>query len=438
MIHPPSSPASGSQVSTLLRLDSASKSSPNRLAIFTACSANYLNKAMAMCMSALDHEPDANLVILLVDTKRHVELKDSRVSILWAEDLGFEGYLQCAFKYNIIELNTALKPFAALRLLDMFERVIYLDPDICVYAPLTSVHEALSTSSVALTPHALSPYAGNGRPNDQDSLRFGAYNLGFFAVKADPNGRALMHWWDKQCRDRCFYEPQSGLGVDQKWMDLAPSFFEGVRILRDPGLNVAFWNLHERHLDHVNGHWRVNGEDLLRFVHFSSFVQADQGAIAGKQTRYEPGSRQDFTDAAQTYRAYLEASRDAATMEHEEYGYAYFSNGQPISPALRRFYAISRQPDVIGAANPFSSDVVYRFAKINGLLTKGAATIGQLTFKAQSDYSRQQAAISWLFRAALRVLGADRYFMLLRYLSTYTSILNQTDIGQVFDQRVRT
>jgi hypothetical protein len=409
-----------------------------RLAIFTACSANYLNKAMAMCLSAFDHEPDATLVILLVDAKRDVRLKDSRVRILWAEDLGFEGYLQCAFKYNIIELNTALKPFAALRLLDLFERVIYLDPDVCVYAPLTSVHEALDTASAALTPHALSPYSGNGRPDDQDLLRFGAYNLGFFAVKGDANGRALMHWWDKRCRDSCFYEPQSGLGVDQKWMDLAPSFFEGLRILRDPGLNVAFWNLHERILDRIDGRWMVNGHGPLRFVHFSSFVESDHTAIAAKQTRYEPGSRQDFADAAQTYRAYLEASRDAAAMEHQEYGYAYFGNRQPISPALRRFYAISRQPDVIGAANPFASDAVYHFAKVNGLLTKGTAAVGQPIFKAQSAYSRQQAAISWLFRTALRVLGADRYFLLLRYLSIYTSILNQTDIGQEFDQRLRT
>lgn len=406
-------------------------------AIFTACSANYLNKAMAMCLSALDQEPAATVVILLVDAKRDLRLKDPRVQILWAEDLGFEGYLRCAFKYNIIELNTALKPFAALRLLERFERVIYLDPDVCVYAPLTSVHEALEHASVVLTPHALSPFSGDGRPDDQDLLRFGAYNLGFFAVRADDDGRALMRWWDRQCRDRCFYEPQSGLGVDQKWMDLAPSFFKGVHILRDPALNVAFWNLHERRLERVDGQWQVNGEAPLRFIHFSSFVESDLTAIAGKQTRYEPGSRKDFAEAALTYRSYLEASKDMATMANQEYGYAHFHNGLPISPALRRFYAISRQPEVLGAVNPFAADAVYRFAKINGLLTKGPATIGQPIFKAQSAYSRQQAVIAWLFRAALRVLGADRYFMLLRYLSTYTSILNQVDIGQVFDQRVR-
>lgn len=406
-------------------------------AIFTACSANYLSKAMAMCLSALDHEPQATPVILLVDGKREVELRDPRVHIVWAEDLDFPDYLKCAFKYNIIELNTALKPFMALRLLDAFDRVIYLDPDVCVYAPLASVHEALEIHSTVLTPHALSPYAGDARPTDRDLLRFGACNLGFFAVRADDNARALLRWWDAQCRTNCFYEPQSGLGVDQKWLDLAPSFFHGVHLLRDPGLNLAFWNLHERHLTRDGDRWIVNGGTPLRFIHFSSFLEGDPQAVAGKQTRYPSGSRPDFASAAQTYRAYLAASQDSALQAHQDYAYAHFSNGAPISATLRRFYAISRHPAVTGVTDPFNSDAVYRYASTNRLLTGGSAVVGPHTFKAQSGYSRQQVAIGYIFRAVLRLLGPDRYFLLLRYLSNYTSILNQTDIGQVFDDRFR-
>lgn len=406
-------------------------------AIFTACSANYLTKAMAMCLSVLDHEPHATPVILLVDARREVRLRDARVHIVWADDLEFPDFLKCAFKYNIIELNTALKPFMALRLLEAFDRVIYLDPDVCLYAPLESVHAALETHSTVLTPHALSPYAGDARPSDQDLLRFGACNLGFFAVRADANARALLRWWDTQCRTHCFYEPQTGLGVDQKWLDLAPSFFDGVHLLRDPGLNLAFWNLHERHLTHDGDRWIVNGSAPLRFIHFSSFVEADPQAIAGKQTRYPSGSRPDFASAAQTYRAYLAASKDSAVLAHEDYAFAHFGNGAPISATLRRFYAISRHPDLLGAADPFNSEAVHRYAKTNRLLTGGRAVVGPHTFKAQSGYSRQQVAIGYMFRAVLRVLGPDRYFLLLRYLSNYTSILNQTDIGQVFDDRFR-
>src|ERR1017187_7472506 len=41
--------------------------------------------------------------------------------------------------------------------------------------------------------------------------------------------------------------------VDQKWINLAPCFFENVKILKQPGCNMAFWNLHERHLSSEGG-----------------------------------------------------------------------------------------------------------------------------------------------------------------------------------------
>ena len=388
-----------------------------------------------MCLSALDHEPDATLIILLVDEKRNVSLHDERIQIVWAEDLDFPDYLKCAFKYNIIELNTALKPFTTLRLLETFSRVIYLDPDVCVYAPLSPVHEALADHSAVLTPHALSPYIGNGRPADQDLLRFGAFNLGFFAFKADNRSRALLRWWDGQCRSNCFYEPQIGLGVDQKWMDLASSFFEGVHILRDLGLNVAFWNLHERKLSKINDIWHVNDHIPLRFIHFSSFITDDHSSIAAKQTRYEPGSRPDFASAAQTYRAYLEKSTSLAALGHLDYGYSHFKNGAPISATLRRFYAISKHPAITSVEDPFNSESVHEYAKVNGLLTQDKATASPTLFKAQSGYSKQQTVIRLVFRGVLKVIGPDKYFLLLRYLANYSSIFNQADIGESFDSR---
>jgi len=56
--------------------------SPGRhTVVFTACSANYLAKALAMCRSVLDHNPRLDAVILLVDRKREIALRDARVRI---------------------------------------------------------------------------------------------------------------------------------------------------------------------------------------------------------------------------------------------------------------------------------------------------------------------------------------------------------------------
>ena len=35
---------------------------------------------------------------------------------------------------------------------------------------------------------------------------------------------------------------------DQRWLDLVPALFDDVHIVRDPGCNVAYWNLPERYV----------------------------------------------------------------------------------------------------------------------------------------------------------------------------------------------
>lgn len=418
-----------SLATTLMLPDQSTADVRNGLVIFTACSVNYLAKAMAMCQSALKHHPDVDLIILLVDKKRPITQFDSRVRLLWAEDLGFPEYLQCAFKYNIIELNTALKPFTALKLLEDYEKVIYLDPDVCVFSPLASVISALAVHSTVFTPHALSPYSGSGRPSDQDLLRFGSCNLGFFAANDSADAQTLLKWWHRQCLANCFYEPQVGLGVDQKWIDLAPAFFDGVHILKDPGLNVAFWNLHERRLKKSPTGWLVNDVTPLGFVHFSSFVETDRDIIADKQTRNAPGTRPDFSEVGDVYRQYLSVGKDSVTVDNTNYGYAQFDNNVSISPSLRRFYAIYKEDRFKDCMDPFlATGPVYMFASLNNLLSFKPAVVSHTNFKATAGYLREQRIISAAFRWILKLLGPDRYFTLLRYLAHYSSILNQGDL----------
>ena len=143
-----------------------------------------------MCRSVLEHDPDLHGAILVVDCKRPLTVADDRITLLWAEDTGFPNYLQCAFKYNIIELNTALKPHVAALLMARYEKVIYLDPDTYAFGSLKPLLLELDRHDVLLSPHALKPYADDHRPDDVDLLRFGAYNLGFFAVRAGANANA--------------------------------------------------------------------------------------------------------------------------------------------------------------------------------------------------------------------------------------------------------
>jgi hypothetical protein len=398
-------------------------------AIFTVCSANYLSKAIALALSAKTYEPECDFYVVISDAKRPIEVRCSWIKIVFASDMRVCDLLKRAFKYNIIEYNTSIKPALALGFLNKYSQVIYLDPDVLIFSALNTVFEGLEHFSILLTPHALSPYSGKGRPEDLDLLRFGSYNLGFFAVKRCEVSLRMLQWWDSQCINHCFYEPHVGMGVDQRWFDLVPSFFESVHIIRKVSVNVAFWNLHERQVKCSQNVWYVNDYIPLEFFHFSSFVESDENIVANKQTRYPSGSRDDFIKIAAVYREYLKRSKEAVQVASDDYSYNCFDNGMMISTALRRFYAVSTDLDLISAENPFaSSSAVYDFAVKHRLLADSAPTVRYGDLKVQSAYRTEQRAIRIMFRLSLQILGPDKYFNLMRYLSHYSSLLNQNDL----------
>jgi hypothetical protein len=311
---------------------------------------------------------------------------------------------------------------------------VYLDPDTFLFSDLEPVFETLGTHSIILTPHATQPISDELRPNNIDFMRFGTFNLGFYAVNNDGNARAFLEWWHSTCLDQCFYEPHIGLGVDQKIVDLAPCFFEGVHILKDPGFNLAFWNLHYRTISNEKDQFFVNGSSLLRFVHFSSYDDEDEKAIAVKQTRFISGSRPDFAKVSSLYRSALLEAREAVDVADKKYGYSNFENGSKLTPALRRFYAISQVSSVIDDPNPFTSKQVFRYAKVNKLLDLDVSN-GSVRFNQVSEYDSKRRFLSSVLYLILRIVGVKRYFLLMKFFSIYSSLLSQFEIRDRLDSR---
>ncbi len=51
----------------------------------------------------------------------------------------------------------------------------------------------------------------------------------------------------ERLRSECYVDPGNMRFVDQRWVDFVPGIFDCV-IIRDPGCNVAYWNLDHREL----------------------------------------------------------------------------------------------------------------------------------------------------------------------------------------------
>jgi hypothetical protein len=434
----------GPETHSLFAGESVNIEARHRVAAVTICASNFLAKALVLRTSYLAFHPASDFYILLIDKKPKEMTKHndhpapqspddisadllSETMTLWVEDLGISGFPHYAFKFDIVELCTNVKAVVLRLLLSSYEQVLYLDPDICLYAHLQPVFDDLEAHSVVVTPHALTPVLDGESPSDIDYLRFGAFNLGFIGVSRCPEAFQFLDWWSQRCLEHGYYEPQRGLAVDQKWLDLGPAFFPGVKILRDPGLNVAFWNLHERTLSYRDNAWMVNEMARLRFFHFSSFNRKIPHAIACKQSRYPAESRPDLHPLLDTYALALRDNHDDF-YSVRDYSFNYFEDGTFISPSLRRFYAAleGRFPP---AENPFCRGSTFQaFALKHHLAGEKIGFSPRPTFKEMGAYSGAARVISLGLRNTLRWVGPNRYFSLMRYLAHISSIRNQSEL----------
>jgi hypothetical protein len=305
-----------------------------RTAFFTICAANYIAFARVLMRGIARHHPDAARYVILVD-EHEAELAGDDFEIIRARALELPEFQSFCFRYDITELCTAIKPYAILVLLERgFDGCIYLDPDVAVYGPLDEAVAALTgDGQAALTPHRLTPGTGTDWPQDRDLLKVGAYNLGFLAVRRTAQVVALLRWWAQRLERECLIALEHGLFVDQKWIDLWPSFCPGTAILRHPGYNVAYWNLGERKVERTAHGYLVNGAPLV-FFHFSGVKPHRREMLSRFHGSY---TAQNIGDANLLLQSYLDELFGAghAQLERIACSYSVFENGVPI-PALAR------------------------------------------------------------------------------------------------------
>ena len=345
------------------------------------------------------------------------------VEVIFVSEMDFPEYYRLAFMYNIIEFNTAVKPWLASKLLQKHKKVLYLDPDTYVFDDLKVLFNELDACDFLLTPHCISDPEDSFRPDIKDFLRFGLYNLGFFGCRTSDNTQKMLLWWHNKLKSLCFYEPAAGLGVDQKFMDLLPVYFDEVKILKSPSCNLAFWNLHEREIIKVSDKYFVNGEKLI-FAHFSSFSGSD--IVANKQTRYDYGARVDFLDLLKDYQSRLDIRYNMTPPYEVKYAYDFVGDYKITDLARRRFYHLTRN-HTMKNYNPFNDAALIENMKKKKYLIKGRSKSFK-NFKDANQYSLSTKIIDKAFVIVLKLIGAEKYFLLCRYLQFISITLNQENI----------
>lgn len=307
--------------------------------VYTSVTKSYIPKARVLAKSVKKFHPGWRFVLLLSDTLPHgFDLSNEPFDeVLLIDNLGIPKWKSWAFGHKVVELCTAVKGPAAEHFAkrEGVSKIMYLDPDIKVYSSLSELESLLDENDILLTPHLLKheETIDAVMDNEISALKHGAYNLGFFAARTDKQGLDFIMWWSSRLQSFCFDDIPNGLFTDQKWCDLAPSFFSKLLIIRDPGYNVATWNIAHRKISKDGKGTFMAGSYPLKFYHFTSFDNGNGMLMLNKYSDSQTVAYDLWND----YRSDLELNGnfDEGLKEWE---FSRYANGEPITAEQRYLY----------------------------------------------------------------------------------------------------
>lgn len=391
--------------------------------IFTITARNYLSLALTLGESVAKLHPEAGFTIVAADGLDDIDgmlpptLPENHRLIGASDILQPEKLADLAFKYNVTEFCTAIKPTIFKTLLSIApnaEVVVYLDPDTRLYQRLDLITEDRSGKTLYLTPHLADCRIADTHPYPEyHHLWEGIFNLGFCAIRRTSATAHLLDWWEARLAVYCYADPFDGLHTDQKWMDYAPSFFrDQLKVIDHHGINAAHWNLSERPLSQQGDRYYVGSVPLVLF-HFSGFD------FNGKNlTKHVPEQAQAsygspvLTTFAEDYRQTVMAKGHRQFLAIP-YGFSSFDDGTPVSQPIRRIYRVRSKTRPI--PEPFSSiGPFFRALDAAGLIDRSDAAKFNYAKSTVIDLEGKLRTVRRTMRLLLRLIGFRRYVQLVK------------------------
>lgn len=321
--------------------------------IFTSICANYAHKARLLGESVKQNVNDAKFFVCLTEREVPENIKyDCFDGIVLSKDMWPGNFNQFIYKHAIVEASTAVKAHFFQYLLNKYpeeDMFVYLDPDCYVYADLVELKQLLSERPAALCPHLLQP--GN-IDMELSSTAHGVYNLGFLGIRNCDEGKRLIDWWAERLYLFCYDDIQRGIFTDQKWMDLAPCFFD-VEIFKHHGYDFAPWSLLDCGMTKENGEYFIQG-DPLRFIHFSGYGKTAQMCMS----KWLPEGPHPFKELYEEYAQKHEEYNKDGCISKIKWSYSCYESGEKIEDSLRAKYR-SNYDVMFGTENPFALSNAY-------------------------------------------------------------------------------
>lgn len=377
--------------------------------VFTICSANYLATAKVLMDSLHQHEADSRRILVLVERGWSAERLAAleallHCEVLPADALPLPDLERMAFQYDLTEFNTAVKPFVFRHLFGQGDdKVIYLDPDIKLYQPLSALWKLFDEHDALVTPHITDPLPDDGlAPSTENMLRCGQYNFGFVGLARRERPARFLDWWADRLTDHCIFHPSHFYFVDQFYGALVSSLIPTTRVWHHQGYNYAYWNAQQRHLERLpDGTWSTADGELV-FFHFSGFVHDDPAALSRHQNRVRAESGSALESIAIEYGQEVAANREAVREHALEYSFGHYHDGRAVETAERWAYRDLSDAEKREIGDPFdprTREVLGAYRTIDSANGSAAGLLWELWAhrkRAQTDAAEAQSAVTAL------------------------------------------
>jgi glycosyltransferase involved in cell wall biosynthesis len=329
-----------------------------RTRVCTIAATNYLPqvRVLAASLAASGHGEPLH-VFLVDDPYGQTVVSDAELEVMTLDRVDLEAgwFARMSVYYDVTELATSVKPSVLAGLADAdVAVVVYLDPDTELFDNLDDLWTTCAAEdALMLTPHALGPFPRDAKGIEERVLRLsGSFNLGFIAVPNSDEGSRFLRWWAERLRFDAVIDHAEGLFTDQRPVDWAPSLFR-TRVVRDPGVNVAYWNLHERPISRRGEVWMA-GEAPLRLFHYSSFNPTTPHLVSRHQGSRPRILRSEHPDLGVLLDRYATLLANRGWGDRSGYRWDHLPNGVRLTPWLRRRYRTETMAVTLGHPTHFT------------------------------------------------------------------------------------
>lgn len=390
-------------------------------AVVTIVANNYLAYALTLCESIKRDNVD-KYIVLVDGFSEKIDYSQWDYNFISASELPIPRFEEMSYKYNVVEFSTSIKPFALGHLLNEFnyQHVFYVDPDIMFFDSFENVLKEQADHAIMITPHITRfEQSDDNHTYEKGCLRFGIYNLGFIGITNCDESQRFLSWWQDRVTDYCYMDET--FYTDQKWINLAPIYFEDVYINKNKTFNFAEWNFCERVLEEKDGSFEVEGKKLV-FFHFSGYKAGEPVEFLEK--RKKAMGNNSFNTLIKIYTVYHDWLQkfNYKDISDIEYKYNYYSNGVAIDDIQRSIYrnmlAIGIKYDALFSVEAGTLYDLYVKKKIIEKAKPGK--ISAVT-KNMDDTSKQNVILkaNMVMRLFKKIVGIRRFEKFMRYTDYY-------------------